>query len=88
MGVWIVSVLFLGVPNTFFDKNSCHFLEWTVFKISLSKKQVSGVGGLAALAKKDSWQARPRLTIAYHIVFVSFTYSNATFEYLKETKIM
>ena len=29
-----------------------------------------GVGGLAALANKDYWQARPRLTLTYHIFFV------------------
>ena len=28
------------------------------------------MGGLAALAKKDYWQARPRLTLTYHIFFV------------------
>ena len=29
-----------------------------------------GVGGLAALANKDCWQARPRLTLTYHVMFV------------------
>ena len=38
------------------------------FKFLCPKKQVSGVGGLAALAKRDSWQARPRLTLTYHII--------------------
>ena len=31
-------------------------------------KQVSGVGGLATLAKRDCWQARPLLTLTYHII--------------------
>ena len=26
------------------------------------------MGGLAALAKRDSWQARPHLTLTYHII--------------------
>ena len=35
-----------------------------------NKKQVSGVGGLSVLANKDYWQARPRLTLMYHVIFV------------------
>ena len=34
------------------------------------KNRLVGVGGLAALANKDSWQARPRFTLTYHVIFV------------------
>ena len=34
------------------------------------KNRLVGVGGLAALANKDCWQARPRLTLTYHVMFV------------------
>ena len=41
------------------------------FKFLCPKKQVSGVGGLASLAKRDSWQVRVRLTLTYHVIFVN-----------------
>ena len=36
----------------------------------LPKNRIVEVGVLAAFANKDSWQARPRLTLSYHIIFV------------------
>ena len=42
-------------------------------------RQVSGVGGLAALAKKEFWQARLHLTLRYHVIVVFLNKGNNFF---------
>ena len=49
-----------------------NFFFTKVFKQArnLNSQVIATVGGLAALVKKDSWQARVHLTLTYHVIGV------------------
>ena len=49
------------------------------------KKQVSGVGGLASLAKKDWMNTRLRVTLTNHVVGVlkKYMYVECVIDYVK-----